>query len=166
MEFEAHIEDGKMIIHTPKLWKDFLAKQGKYKLVLSVKRKTSKRTLKQNAALHTFFTLLADALNGAGYSVPYVLKFFRVELDWSLDSVKELLWRPTQKALIKKKSTTQLDKQTDINLIYEHLNRSLGEKLGIHVDFPHDEEAEKDKQYTSREHQTIYPKEEFKEPLL
>lgn len=95
-----------------------------------------KRTYTQNRALHKYFELLADELNGAGYSVQLFLKQ-AIDLDWSKNSVKELIWRPVQKAMIKKGSTTDLDKVSDIDLIYEHLNRHLGQEFGLHVPWPH-----------------------------
>lgn len=94
-----------------------------------------KRTDQQNKALHKYFELLAKELNDAGYSVQLFLKH-TVELDWNKDSVKELIWRPVQEALIKKRSTTALDKVTEIDLIYEHINRHIGTNFGIHVPFP------------------------------
>jgi hypothetical protein len=53
--------------------------------------------------------------------------------------VKELLWRPAQKAILRKKSTTELFKIEDIDKVWEHLNRHLGEKFGLHVPFPSDQ---------------------------
>lgn len=101
------------------------------------KLKTSTpRTDRQNRAMHLFFSLLATELNAGGYSVQLVLKE-KMDLDWTSDSVKELLWRPAQKALLKKHSTTTLNKQEDITLIYEHLNRHLGTIFGVHVPWPH-----------------------------
>lgn len=93
------------------------------------------RTIQQNKALHKFFELLADEFNNAGYSVQLVLKE-KMDLDWDASAVKELLWRPAQKALLKKNSTTELTKQMDIDKVYDHLNRHLGEKFGIHVPWP------------------------------
>lgn len=97
------------------------------------------RTQKQNSALHLWFTLLAKELNEAGYTVQLVLKQ-KMDLDWTGDMVKELLWRPSQKAILKKKSTTELKKTEDMDKVYEHLNRHLGEKFGINVPFPTDKE--------------------------
>lgn len=94
------------------------------------------RTVQQNKALHKFYELLADELNSAGYTVQLFLKE-AVDLDWDKNTVKELIWRPLQKALVRKGSTTELDKVTEIGLIYEHLNRHIGEKFGIHVPWPH-----------------------------
>ncbi len=100
------------------------------------------RTGKQNNALHLYFMWLATELNLAGYTVQLVLKQ-KMDLDWSPNSVKELLWRPAQQAILKKKSTTELSKQQDIDLIYDHLNRHLSEKFKIHIPFPVDEEYQK-----------------------
>lgn len=95
------------------------------------------RTEKQNRALHLYFMWLATELNLAGYTVQMVLKQ-KMDLDFTPEMVKELLWRPAQQAILKKRSTTLLSKQQDIDLIYDHLNRHLSEKFGIHVSFPVD----------------------------
>lgn len=95
------------------------------------------RSAQQNKALHKYFELVADELNGAGYSVQMMLKK-DVALDWSPALVKEILWRSVQKAILKKESTTELTKRKEIDLIYDHLNRYLSEKFSIHIPFPHD----------------------------
>lgn len=99
------------------------------------------RTEKQNNALHLYFMWLATELNLAGYTVQLVLKE-KMDLDFTPEMVKELLWRPAQKAILKKKSTTELKKLEDIDLVYEHLNRHLGEKFGIHIPFPVDQDLQ------------------------
>ncbi len=101
--------------------------------------KIEKRTNPQNKALHKYFESLAEALNEAGLDMRLVLKE-SVQINWTKDNVKNYLWRPLQKALLKKKSTTELDKAKDIDLVYDHLNRHLGGKYGITVLFPSDEE--------------------------
>lgn len=82
-----------------------------------------------------YFSLLAQELNEAGLTAQLVLKE-KMELNWTSEMIKELLWRPAQKAITKKRSTTQLNKQKEIDVIYDHLTRHLGEKFGIHVPFP------------------------------
>lgn len=57
------------------------------------------------------------------------------ELKKTPETIKEYLWRPIQEAQLQKKSTTQLD-TTEINKVYETLNRHLGEKTGVHIAFP------------------------------
>ena len=90
------------------------------------------RTYTQNNALHLFLTQLAETLNEGGFTVQMILKE-KVDLDWDMEKIKELLWRPAQWAILGRKSTTELSKQEDIDMVYKHLTRHLGEKFGIEV---------------------------------
>lgn len=94
------------------------------------------RTLQQNKSLHKFCDEVAKELNSQGITIQLFLKH-AVDLDWNKDSVKELIWKPIQKALVNKGSTTELDKVNDIDLIWEHINRHLSITFGISVDWPH-----------------------------
>jgi hypothetical protein len=96
------------------------------------------RTLQQNKALHLYFTQLAEELNDAGLDMRKTLKP-EVDIPWTPENVKNHLWRPIQEAQLGKESTTKLSKK-DVDKVYETLNRHLGEKLGVHVPFPSDEE--------------------------
>src|SRR5436853_7123504 len=94
------------------------------------------RTDQQNKALHKYFELVAEALNGAGLSMEQVLQNFTMELDWSPSTVKEILWRTAQKRLLGKHSTKELRKQEEITQVWEVINRFLA-KLGIEsIPFP------------------------------
>jgi hypothetical protein len=93
------------------------------------------RTEAQNRALHLYCEQVADALNSGGLTIEQVLKNFTMELEWSKESVKEILWRTAQKRLLGKTSTTELSKQEDVSKVYEATNRFLA-KLGIHIPFP------------------------------
>ena len=90
------------------------------------------RTLKQNSAMHKYFTLIAEALNNSGLTITKTLK---ADVTWSPLAVKENLWRPLQEIALKKKSTTELNKE-DIDKVYDLMNLALGQKFGIHVPFP------------------------------
>lgn len=92
------------------------------------------RTLKQNRALHLLFIFLADELNGAGYDMRKTLKP-GVDIPWNGGTVKEYLWRPIQKAQLQKESTTELTTK-EIDEVFDTINRHLGERFGLHVDFP------------------------------
>lgn len=92
------------------------------------------RTLTQNAALHKLFGLISEELNAAGLDVRTTLKP-DFEIPWNPRLVKEILWRETQRVVLGKDSTTELEKQKDIDLVYDVLNRFLA-KHGIHVPFP------------------------------
>lgn len=97
-----------------------------------VRCKIKRRTEQQNKALHLWFTLLAEALNSAGYDMKKVM---HVDIPWTDYNIKEFLWRPVQKAMFGKVSTTQLD-TGDIDKIYDVVNKTIAERTGIHVPFP------------------------------
>ena len=102
---------------------------------ITVTHQTKKRrTTTQNAAMHLFFTQLADALNDAGLDQRKLLKE-SVDMPWSQHSVKEFLWRPIQLAAVKKDSSARLSTQ-EVSYIYEILNRHLTQKLGISLPWP------------------------------
>lgn len=99
------------------------------------------RTLRQNKALHLFFDMLAKSLNDAGLDQRKVLKP-SVSIPWTKTAIKEQLWRPIQKAMYAKHSTTDLMKQEEIDHIHETLTRHLAEKFGIeYIPFPSHEEG-------------------------
>ena len=139
--FFAKSENGELTFLNKKEMADFLKKVGDRELAVEISNYKKQRTLDQNAALHKWFELLALELNLAGYTVQLVLKE-KVDLDWDKDKVKELLWRPAQKAILKKKSTTELAKLEDIDTVWEHLNRHMSEKFGVHVPFPSKEQLQ------------------------
>lgn len=95
---------------------------------------TNQRTGKQNNALYKFFELLADELNQAGYDMRRTLKA-DADIPWTPDNVKRFLWHPIMKAQLNKTSTTELT-TTDIDKVYDTLNRHLGSKFGVSVEFP------------------------------
>lgn len=105
---------------------------------VSKEKLEKQRTVQQNKALHVYFSLIANALNDGGYDMRKVLKP-EVEIPWSPRAVKEYLWRPVMKIQLQKASTTQMS-TTDIDLVFDTINRHLGEKFGIHEPFPSLEE--------------------------
>ena len=92
------------------------------------------RTIQQNRAMHKYFQLVADRLNDAGLDMRIVLKP-EVEIPWAPASVKEYLWRPIQRLMLQKESTTMLTTR-DIDRVYETLNRFLAEKHGVSEPWP------------------------------
>lgn len=99
--------------------------------------KPSRRTLSQNRALHLFCGQLAEALNEAGYDMRRTLKQ-GVDIPWSQNTVKEHLWRPLQEVVTGEHSTKK-PTPAEYTKIYEVLSRHLGEKLGVHVEWPCEE---------------------------
>src|SRR3990167_7484949 len=97
-----------------------------------------KRTEAQNRALHLYFEMIAGALNQEGLDVRVVLQVIAekgVDMMWSKELVKELLWRRIQKKYLAKESTTQLETK-DIDKIYDMLNKFLAENFHITQPFP------------------------------
>ena len=92
------------------------------------------RTSRQNAALHVYCRLLAEALNDAGLDMRRVLKP-GVDIPWTQATVKDHLWRPIQQ-LVKGEDSTRLVATGDYGRIYDTLNRRLGEKFGVGVAWP------------------------------
>lgn len=93
-----------------------------------------KRTPQQNRAFHLLFQQIADTLNEHGLDMRQVLKP-EVDIPWTKETVKEYIWRPIQKAMFEKTSTTELT--TDqVDQVYSTINRFLGEKHGLHFPFP------------------------------
>jgi len=58
---------------------------------------------------------------------------------WTPESVKEYLWRATQKVMLTKESTTELTTD-EITKVYEVINRFMAENHGVSVPFPSIEE--------------------------
>lgn len=97
------------------------------------------KTDHQRNALHLYCERLAGALNDAGYEIKHVICANPVEIPWSKETVKDLLWRPIQEAMTGKYSTEDLSR-VEPGEVYDVLSRHLGEKFGIFVEWPHRKE--------------------------
>jgi len=100
-----------------------------------IEKRTDKRTIVQNSAMHKYFSLVATALNDAGLDMKQVIK---ADVEWSMFSVKEYMWKAIQKAILGKDSTTLL-KKNEIDDVYLNMNRLTASKFGIDIDFPSEE---------------------------
>jgi len=92
------------------------------------------RTGLQNRSLHKYCTNLANVLNDAGLDMKKTLKP-EIDIPWTCENVKNHLYKPLLKALTGKESTIDMDTK-DPSMVYEILNRFMGEKHGIIVDWP------------------------------
>lgn len=97
-------------------------------------KQLNRRTALQNRSLHKYYSLLAEALNDGGFEMQKVIRQ-SVEIPWTGTTIKEILWRPLQKAYKLEHSTTRL-KTTDIDRIYDILNKTIGERTGVYVSWP------------------------------
>lgn len=99
------------------------------------------RTGQQNRALHLAFRILADELNAAGLDQRVVLNP-SIHIPWDEKAIKERLWRPIQKVMLFKESTTELD-TTEITQVWDLIMRELGEKFEVeYIPFPSEEQTE------------------------
>ena len=92
------------------------------------------RTSAQNAALHKYLEAVSQRLNDAGLDQRKVIKP-GIEIPWGVQAAKEYLWRPIQKAMTGKDSTTKPHRDEYVK-IYEVLNRHLAHKFGISEPWP------------------------------
>lgn len=89
------------------------------------------RTLTQSASLHLWFRWLAETLNDAGLDVHKTMRH-DVEIPWSDRLVKELIWRPVQKAMLDKRSTTEADR-LEYSEVYDVIARHMAQNHGVEV---------------------------------
>jgi len=100
---------------------------------LEVVRK--KRTTAQNRALHLWFTLIAQELNNIGMTFEYRgIKQLELNVPYTLEIVKDFIYKPIIKSMYKLDSTTKLTSQ-QINEVFDVVNLALA-KYDIHLPFP------------------------------
>lgn len=110
------------------------------KQILDKESRKKQRTLSQNASLHLYLTLLADELNDSGQDMRKVLKE-TVDIPWDKDTAKRFLWKPVQEIMVDKISTAELTTD-EVSKIYKVLDRHIGEKCGVHIEWPSVENTE------------------------
>ena len=95
------------------------------------------RTVTQNAAIHKYCTLMADALNSAGFDYRHFVQNVMKEgykVPWSMELFKNSVWKVVQDAMIGKASTTELTTE-EVSRVYEVVNRKMAEH-GVSMEFP------------------------------
>jgi hypothetical protein len=90
-----------------------------------------KLTRKQQNALHLLFEKMAKELNDCGLDMKKTLKP-EIDIPWSKDTIKEMMWKPIQKAQLSKEHTSDLTRK-EIDEVYDTINRLLGEKLKVQM---------------------------------
>lgn len=91
------------------------------------------RTLSQNRALHKLFEIISWELNMAGLDIATTFQE-GIDLPWTPIMVKELLWRPSQRIMLNKESTADLETK-EIDIVFEPIAKFLAQK-GLEVHFP------------------------------
>ena len=96
--------------------------------------KDTTRSARQNNAMHLWFRQIAIQLNDAGYWVRHPFSD-NVEIPFTEVLVKEMLYKPTAKAMFDKDTTTKLT-PAELSEASEVLVRWLSEHKGVYVPFP------------------------------
>ena len=91
------------------------------------------RTNQQNKGIHAFCNEVAKQMEARGLDMKTVLKE-GVPISPTKERIKEYMWKPIQKALTGKESTTAINKK-QVNEVYEYLSKLLAEKYDINVRF-------------------------------
>lgn len=91
------------------------------------------RTSAQNSAIHVYCREVASVMEASGMDMKTVIKD-GVPIVPTMHLIKDYMWRPIQKAVTGKESTTKLD-VVEVNDVYEQLSKLLAEKYSIDVPF-------------------------------
>lgn len=104
--------------------------------IYEVDIKEKKRSSQQNRALHKYCELIADELNKEKLVIQDVIK---INTQWDMIRVKELIFKPVVKSLYNKDSTTKLN-QNELDKVIDTITYYLGEKGIVCPDFPTNED--------------------------
>lgn len=102
-------------------------------IVIKIGPKKENRTISQNNALHLWFSMVSEEMMEKGIDMKEII---RVPISPTPYMIKENLWKPLQNALFGKKSTTELLKNGEIDIVYDHLNRAISERTHGQVKLP------------------------------
>lgn len=93
-----------------------------------------KRTNKQNASLHLLFKQVSDECVSKGIDLREIIKD-EVPIQCTPENIK-WMWKLLQKALFGKKSTKELKKSGEIDIVYDNFNRILIERTNGEISLP------------------------------
>ena len=91
------------------------------------------RTWRQNNTLHLLFRRMAKGLNDAGFEIPHPFKP-DLEIPYSEESVKELLYKPIITMYFKVDRSTDLDTEQlseSMTILVDAVNRNTGVYIPI-----------------------------------
>jgi hypothetical protein len=100
------------------------------------------RSNQQNKALHKYCEMVAHELENGGHTMQDVVKKIDMcEIYPTTRTVKEIIFKPIQEAVLGKKSTTELT-TNEINKVYEVMSMFLAKEFEISLPFPSIEQTE------------------------
>ena len=106
----------------------------------------TQRSPQQRKAMEVYFRELAEALNAAGYDMKKVLEVKTVDVPWSQELVKEVLWKSIQEPMYPETVDedgvvhTARCPMDGVDKVYEVLNRHIASNFGVSIPFPSHEE--------------------------
>lgn len=102
---------------------------------LSQVKPTSLLTRSQQNSIHLYLTHVSQELQNEGHTMQDVVaEIKKAEITPTMQALKEVVWKPMQKAMYGKDSTTQLSK-LEVSEVYENCNRFFA-RFGVSVPFP------------------------------
>ena len=118
-----------------------------------------KRTIPQNSALHLLFTQISKECLDKGIEMRDLVKE-EIPIEATPENLK-WLWKLLQNALFKTKSTTELKKTGQIEIVYDAFNKILIERTNGEISLPDWPSLETQKE-TKLEYPTDYNSEDIK----
>lgn len=107
--------------------------------MFEAKKLPKSRTVKQNASLWLYLDSVSEKLNSAGFEMVVKIAGKEVDIPWNKDTLKAVVWDGIMLKMFNKSSTTELT-TTEIQEVYEVMNRFTSDKFGVGMDWPHEVE--------------------------
>lgn len=99
----------------------------------------TQRTDQQRKAIEVYCRNVATELAKQGHTMQDVVKEIKkAEILPTQSLIKEVVWNGISTAMLQKSSSTNLEK-SEVTLVYEAMNKWLGQNFGVHIPFPVDE---------------------------
>jgi len=120
-------------INTCKFFVAYVEDQAEQGIDRVYKIQKADRTWRQNNTLHLLFRQMAKALNDAGFEIPHPFKP-DLEIPYSEESVKELLYKPIITMYFKVDRSTDLDTEQlseSMTILVDAVNRNTG--VYVHI---------------------------------
>lgn len=108
---------------------------GQLVIACDIKSGKAKRTTLQNASIHLYGSLVAQAMNDGGITKKIYFDAKQVDCEWTRESVIEDVWREIQNALYDHRKTSKLDRD-QVSKVYDQVSRILAENFNVRQEFP------------------------------
>ena len=132
MKLKAIVSNGELVFEGL-LFQELASLEGA-EVEVEIKKIKKTRSSQQNKSLHLWFTLLAEALNDAGYDMKSLIRE-GIKIPCTDYYLKKEIFKPTILQMYGKESTSQLTTK-EITEVYEFVDKVIAERTGVHVDWP------------------------------